>query len=80
VTRGADGAVATVTALSFDYDTGHDTAAERYDVDQHRMTLELETPIFLDDDEYILVELTVNKAATTTFDMLGAVAYFTLKA
>src|SRR3990172_2471302 len=39
VTRGADGAVAVVAAETFSYDTGHDTAAERYDVDQHKMTL-----------------------------------------
>jgi hypothetical protein len=79
VTRGADGAVAVVAAQSFSYDAGHDSAAERYDVDQHRMTLTLDTPIWIDNDEYVLVELTFDKAATTTIDLLAAVANFTLR-
>jgi hypothetical protein len=80
VTRGADGAVAVVAAQTFDYETGHDTAAESYELDQHKMTLTLETPIWIDNDQYVLVELTLNKAATTTVDLLGAVANFTLRA
>lgn len=79
VTRGADGAAATVAAQTFTYDTGHDTAAERIDVDQHRMTLTLSTPVWIDNDQYVLVELTLNKAATTTIDLLGAVVNFTLR-
>ncbi len=79
VTRGADGAVAVVASLPFSYDTGHDTAAERYDVDQHRMTCTLTTPVWIDNDEYILVELTLDKAATTTVDLLAAVANFVLR-
>lgn len=80
VTRGADGAVAVVAAQDFTYDTGHDAAAERYDVDQHKMTVTLDTPIWLDNDVYVLVELTLDKAATTTVDILAAVANFTLRA
>ena len=79
ITRGADGAVAVVAAQSFSYDAGHDSAAERYDVDQHRMTLTLDTPIWIDNDEYVLVELTFDKAATSTIDLLAAVANFTLR-
>jgi len=80
VTRGADGADAVVAAQVFTYDTGHDTAAERYDVDEHKMTLTLTTPIWIDNDQYVLVELTLNKAATTTVDVIAAVANFTLRA
>jgi len=79
VTRGADGAVAVVASQAFSYDTGHDTAAERLTLDQHRMTLTLTTPIWLDEDEYIYVVLTFDKAATTTIDVLAAVADFTLR-
>jgi len=79
VTRGADGAVAVVAAQTFTYDAGHDTAAERIDVDQHKMTLTITTPFWLDNDEYALVELTFDKAATTTVDLLAAVANFTLR-
>ena len=79
VTRGAEGAVAVVAAQTFTYDTGHDTAAERDDLDQHKMTLTLSTPIWIDNDVYVLVELTLNQALTTTIDLLGAVANFDLK-
>ncbi len=79
VTRGADGSVAVVAAQTFSYDTGHDTAGERIDVDQHKMTLTITTPFFLDNDEYVLVELTFNKAATTQLDILGAFANFTAR-
>jgi len=80
VTRGADGADAVVSAPAFTYDTGHDTAAERIDVDQHKMTLTLDTPEWVDNDEYFLVKLAFDKAATTTVEILAAVANFTLKA
>lgn len=79
VTRGADGSVAVVAAQTFTYDTGHDSAAERIDVDQHKMTLTITTPFWIDNDDYVLVEITADKAATTTIDFLGAVANFTLR-
>lgn len=79
VTRGANGAVAVVAAQTFTYDAGHDDAGERVDVDQHKMTLTLTTPFWLDNDEYVLVEITADKAAATTMDFLGAVANFTAK-
>ena len=79
VARGADGAVAVVSAVTFTYDTGHDTAGERLDVDQHKMTLTLDTPEWLDNDEYLLVCLTCDKAATTTMDFLGAFVNYTAR-
>lgn len=79
VTRGANGADAVVAAIPFTYDTGHDTAPERITVDEHKMTLNLDTPIWIDNDEYVLVKLTVDKAATTTVEFLAAIANFTLR-
>ena len=79
VTRGANGAVAVVDTLAFSYDTGHDTAPERLTLDQHRMKLTLDTPLWLDEEEYIIVVLTFDKAATTTIDVLGAFAEFTVR-
>jgi len=80
VTRGDDGEIAVVAAQDFTYDTGHDTAAERLTLDQHKMQLTLDTPIWLDEDEYCYVVLTFDKAATTTIDVLAAVAEFTFRA
>jgi len=80
VTRGADGAVAVVAAPAFTYDTGHDTAGERVDVDQHKMTLTITTPFWIDNDEYVLVELTCDQAGDTgVIELLGAVANYTFR-
>ena len=80
LTRGADGSDAVAASVSFSYDTGHDAAAERIDVDEHKMTLTLDTPAWIDNDEEYWVEVAFDKAATTTIDFLGAVANFTLRA
>jgi hypothetical protein len=80
VKRGADGSAAVVSTPAFTYDAGHDSAAERVDVDQHRMTLTLTTPVFIEDDEFYVIDLTIDKAATSLFDFLGAFAYGRLKA
>ena len=80
VTRGADGVDATVTTPAFTYDTGHDAAGERLDVDEHKMTLTLTTPIWIDNDQYVLVEMTVDQAGDTGIvHWLGAVANYTLR-
>ena len=76
----ADGAAfAAPTALTFTYDTGHDAAGERIDIDQHKMTLTLATPIWLDDDDLILVQITIDAAATSASTFFGARANFTLR-
>jgi hypothetical protein len=76
VTRGADTAVAVVAAQTF---TQTPTAANAKTTDQHKAILTITTPFWLDNDEYVLVEVTVNQALTTTVDFLGAVANYTLR-
>jgi len=78
--RGIDGSVVVVSNPAFTYDTGHDTAAERLDVDQHKMTMTLDTPVFIENDEYWYVDVTIDKAATSTFEILGAFVNYTFKA
>ena len=75
--NGAD--YAAPTALSFTYDTGHDTAPERLTLDEHKMTLTLATPIWLDDDDEIMVQMTFDAAATSALTFFGARANFTLR-
>ncbi len=76
----ADGAAASAaTAHPFSYDTGHDTAPERIDVDEHSLTLTLTTPVWVDDDDLFHVELAVDAAATSVFDFLGARVNYTLR-
>jgi hypothetical protein len=79
MTRGADEAVAVVATPAFTYDAGHDTDDERDDLDQHKMTLTITTPFWLDNDEYCWLAIAFDKAATSTVEFLGAVANYTLR-
>ena len=76
VTRGIEGAVAVVAAQPF---TQSPTAANSALVEQHKLVLTITTPFWLDNDEYVLVQLTMVAAATTQIDILGAFANFTLR-
>lgn len=76
-TLGADGALLTVAEVTTTYDTGHDAAAERIDVDEHLMTLTPSTPTYLDDNEYLFVEVVADAAATSLLDYFGAIANWT---
>lgn len=78
--RGADGADVVVSTPAFSYDAGHDTAAERIDVDEHKMRLTLDSPAFIEDDEYYWLKLPFDKAATSTVEFLGAFVGYTYKA
>jgi hypothetical protein len=77
VTRGIDGAVAVVAAVT---KTNTLSAAAGKTVDEHRETITLTTPAWIDNDEYYLLELSMpSGAGGHTFHMLGAVANFTFK-
>ena len=76
VTRGADTAVAVVAAQTF---TQSPSAANALGLDQHKLVLTITTPFWIDNDEYVLVEITVNQALTSQVDFLGAVANFTYR-
>jgi hypothetical protein len=80
-TRGGDAADATIAAQMFTYNTSHDTVGEWVDIDEHKMTLTITTPFWLDNDEYILVELTIDQAGDTgVVNLLGAIANYTFRA
>lgn len=76
-TLGADGSLLTVAEVTTAYDTGHDAAAERIDVDEHKMTLTPSAPVYLDDNEYLFVEVVADAAATSVLDYFGAKANWT---
>jgi len=80
LTRGGDGSVPVMSAPSVSYDTGHDSAAERITVDQHQMTVSLDTPEWIDNDETFVLEVSFDKATTTTVEILHAIANYTLRA
>jgi hypothetical protein len=77
VTRGADTAVATVAAVTITQDLAAAVAAATQD--QHKLTVTITTPAWIDNDEYYLLKLTLVCGGTVTVDMLGAVANFTTR-
>lgn len=77
VTRGADDAVAVVAAVTVTQSLVAATTAA--DVDQHKLTVTITTPAWIDDDEYYLCELTCVCATTTVLEFLGATVNYTLR-
>jgi hypothetical protein len=77
VTRGADTAVHVVAAVT-KTNTVADAAAKT--VDQHKQTITVTTPFWIDNDEYCLLQMSIAAGAGgNTMDLLGAVANFTLR-
>jgi hypothetical protein len=77
ISRGADLAVAVVTAPTF---TQSPTAALVKVTDQHKLVITLDTPVWIANTEYFLLKLTLVCPGTTTLDFLAAVANFTFRA
>ncbi len=77
VTRGADGAVAVVSAVTVTYTP---IQANLLLVDQVRMVVTLTTPEWVDQNAYYLLTITIiSGAGGSTQDFLGAVANYTLR-
>jgi hypothetical protein len=75
VTRGADGADASVATPAF---TSSLAAAAAKTVDEHKIVHTITTPFWIDNDEYVLLELALEAGGGgNTADFLGAVANFT---
>jgi len=77
VTRGADTAVAVVSVPAITQDLAAGVAAATQD--EHKLTVTLTTPEWIDNDVYFLLQLTLVCGGTVTIDILGAVANFTLR-
>jgi len=77
VTRGAEGADATVAVQPSTQDLV--AATDAADVDDHTLTITVTTPLWIDHEDYFLLELTCVCALTTELDILGAAINFTLR-
>lgn len=79
-TLAADGTLFTVAEVTTTYDTGHDAAAERIDVDEHLMTLTPSTPFWIDGDgSTYFVEIVWDGSATGVIDEFGANVSLTVR-
>lgn len=75
VVRGIDLAVAVVSAPACTQDLVAAVGAAT--VEQHKLVVTVTTPAWIDNDEIYFLKLTIVAAATSTVDLLAAVAMFT---
>ncbi len=77
VVRGADGADAVVSAPAGTQTLTPNSGAET--IDEHRDAFTLTTPAYIDNDEYYYLKAVIVQQASTTVDILAAVANYTLR-
>lgn len=77
VTRGANTAVAVVSTVTTTQDLAAGVAAATQD--QHKLTVTVTTPAYIDNDEYYILSIAFVCGGTVTVDVLAAVANFTLR-
>lgn len=75
--RGVEGAVVVMSTPTF---TQSPTAANSKTADQHKLVLTLDTPVYIENDEYFFVKIAFDKAATSTVEILGAFANYNFRA
>jgi hypothetical protein len=69
----------TAAAVTTSIDTGHDTAAERKATGEHKMTITITTPEYLDDDAFYVLYMVCDAATTSVFDIVGVRVNYTLR-
>jgi len=72
-------AMPAVVSHAFTYDAAQDTVGERDDLDEHKVTLTITTPVWMDNDDLFIAQLTFDCAATSVLRFHGARANVTLK-
>ena len=77
IKRGADGAVAVVSTIPATQDLTATTNAAT--VNQHKLTLTVTNPVYVENDEELVETVTIVTPATSTVNVLGAVANIGLK-
>ena len=74
-----DGTLNSASLVATGLDNGHNSAAERKAVDEHRMVVTLDDPEWIDNDEAYHLELAVDAALTTVFYVYGAIVNYTIR-
>ena len=79
VSLNAHGVASAGAAVSVTLDTNHNTEAKRYAVNDHKMTLTLFEPVFLQQDAAFHVSCVITAAAGTVFTLFGAQINYDLR-
>ena len=79
MTLPATGTAVSGAAVGITIDSGHDTAAERKAAGDHTMTITLNSPAYIDNNDGYVLVLNIDAAATTVFKLYGVVVNFELR-
>ena len=79
VTLGANGTGPTGAAVAVTVDVSNDTDGERLTLASHTLTVTLDTPAWVDDDEAYTLLVSMDAAATSEVTLYGARANFDLR-
>ena len=79
VTLAVDGTAVAGATVAVTPDTGHDTGAERLDIEDHTMTVTLTTPVWIGETDAYYGSLVCDGGAAGVFSMVGARANYTLR-
>ena len=74
---GSINTAAEITGITID--VGHDTTAERKALDEHRMIITLDTPVWIDNDATYHLEVVIDHHANTVTKIFGAIINYTLR-
>ena len=69
----------TGAAVTVSINSAEDTTAKRKATGNHRVTVTLSTPAFIDNDELYLLYVTFDAGATTAVTLYGAIANYELR-
>ena len=73
------GTINTAAAITQTQDTGHDTDADRLAIDEHRMKVTITTPVWLDNDVAVHLEVVFNAGTNGVVKVFGAIANYTVR-
>jgi len=80
MTLPATGSAVSGAAVTETKDTAHDTDAENLAIDDHKLTVTITTPEWVDDGDMYWLEMILDFAATSVLKFYGAVAHYDLRA
>jgi hypothetical protein len=79
VTLPATGAAPTGATVAVTMDAGHDTAGERKVQGDHTMTVNVDAPVYLSQNEALILNLVIDPGATAVVTLYGARLNFDLR-
>jgi len=78
-TLSATGVAVAGAAIASSCDAAHDSDAERKATGDHKMTVTITTPIFIEKNTAYILRLGANAGASTVFTLFGAQVNYTLR-